>query len=308
MTNTNMNNGGIIMRFLPSTVKTATTALALLSIIGLAGCGANNANTAQPTTSPSSTSGSPSPSSTTTVNTQAQAYLYLTVAGGVLKKGSDGKFHDTFLPGNFTLQKGVPTQIEIANFDEGPHTITAPGLGINIQIPGHKADGIASITKVTVTATKSGTFDWNCTLPCDAKAGGWAMGQDGFMRGKISVLDDSKQYVDMTIAGGVLEKGSDGRYHDAFLPANITVNKGEPVVLTFSNFDEGPHTFTVPGLNLNVQIPGHKADGVASVTTVQFTPSTAGTYKWNCLLPCDAKAGGWAMSQPGFMEGVVTVQ
>ena len=118
---------------------------------------------------------------------KVKAYLYLTVVGSGLKLGSDGKTHDTYLPGDFTLEKGVPTEIVIANYDEGPHTLTSSTLGINISVKPRRAQGVAGITTAVVTANKTGVFDWTCNDPCDAKAGGWAMGQQGYMQGKITV-------------------------------------------------------------------------------------------------------------------------
>lgn len=115
-------------------------------------------------------------------------------------------------------------------------------------------------------------------------------------------------FMNLTITGSGVELGSDGKTHDAFLPGNFTFIKDKPVVLQVANYDEGPHTFTVPDLNVNFTIPGHKADNLASVTTFTFTPSKAGTFKWMCEYPCDGKANGWAMTQPGYMQGQVTIQ
>ena len=123
-------------------------------------------------------------------------------------------------------------------------------------------------------------------------------------------------------------KGSDGAYHDAFLPADFTVKPGQKVVVRFRNFDDMPHSFTspelaaggaipksdlamqpglvkmpAPGLGLDAIIPGgtDETPGTASVT---FTaPAKAGRYFWFCKLPCDP----WAMAHDGFMRGYVTV-
>lgn len=250
-------------------------------------------------------------SETTTPAANSQmpmAYVHLTVVGSGVEKGSDGKTHDAFLPGNFTLEKGVPTQIEIANYDEGPHTLTIPDLNIDIKVPGHVKDKVASVTKVVVTADKAGTFEWTCNVACDGKAKGWAMAQDGYMRGKVTVVDDNKLYDYMTIVGSGVKAGSDGKTHDTFLPGTMTFKQGKNYVLEIANYDEGPHTFTVPELNLNVQIPGHKETNVASVTKVEFTPDKAGTFEWTCNISCDGKANGWAMGQDDYMRGKVTIE
>jgi hypothetical protein len=304
------------MKGLKAIFSATSVAIALTAIIS--GCGTQQAtpssskpaNTTAVTTTatPSNTTATTSASPQSSDSQAPQAFMDLAITGSGLKLGSDGKTHDTFLPGNFTLEKGVPTQITIANFDEGPHTLTIPELNINIQIPGQKADHVASITKAVVTASKSGTFEWMCNQPCDSKANGWAMTQEGYMRGKVTVVDDNKQYEYITVVGSGVELGSDGKTHDAFLPGNFTFIKDKPVVLQVANYDEGPHTFTVPDLNVNFTIPGHKADNVASVTTFTFTPNKAGTFKWMCEYPCDGKANGWAMTQPSYMQGQVTIQ
>ena len=124
------------------------------------------------------------------------------------------------------------------------------------------------------------------------------------------------------------KKGSDGAYHDAFLPADFTVAPGQKVVVRFRNFDDMPHSFTSPklakggtipesdlamqpglttmpaaGLGVDAIIPGG-TDSAPGTATVTFTaPATAGKYFWFCKLPCDP----WAMAHDGFMRGFVKV-
>ena len=53
------------------------------------------------------------------------------------------------------------------------------------------------------------------------------------------------------------KKGSDGKWHDAFLPARFAVRTGQKVTVTIRNYDGAVHTFTSPRLALNVSIrPG----------------------------------------------------
>lgn len=114
--------------------------------------------------------------------------------GGSL--ASDGKTHDTIMPASFTVYVGQQVNLTVINYDEGPHTITSPTLGINFQFPGAKAAGVPSVTSFTFTATKAGSYLWYCALPCDKGQGGWAMTQGangspaqiGFMAGYITVL------------------------------------------------------------------------------------------------------------------------
>lgn len=97
--------------------------------------------------------------------------------------------------------------------------------------------------------------------------------------------------------------GSDGNWHDAFLPADFSVKPGSVVRVTVYNYDEGEHSFTSPELGTNVTIAAG-SEAKAAVTTFTFrAPQKAGRFEWFCALPCDP----WAMSHNGFMRGYVSV-
>jgi plastocyanin len=99
------------------------------------------------------------------------------------------------------------------------------------------------------------------------------------------------------------KKGPDGNWHDAFLPANFSVEAGDVVHVTVYNYDDMPHTFTAAGLGVNATIAAG-AEEKASKTTFTFhAPQKAGSYQWFCALPCDP----WAMTHDGYMKGRVTV-
>ena len=98
-------------------------------------------------------------------------------------------------------------------------------------------------------------------------------------------------------------KGADGKWHDAFLPASIVAKAGQRVTVTLSNYDDAPHTFTAPGLGVNVKVPGGSAGKPASVTFSFTAPKKPGVYEWFCAMPCDPAA----MGQDGYMRGHVTV-
>jgi plastocyanin len=108
-------------------------------------------------------------------------------------KGSDGLRHDTTLGASFTVAQGAKVTVTVYNYDEGPHTITAPKLGLNVAIPGAKDEenGIPSKTVFTFSAAKAGKFLWFCSLPCDKGQGYWDMQSPskkiGFMAGYITV-------------------------------------------------------------------------------------------------------------------------
>jgi plastocyanin len=108
-------------------------------------------------------------------------------------KGSDGLRHDTTLGANFSVPQGTKVTVTVYNYDEGPHTITAPKLGLNVTIPGAKDEenGVPSQKTFTFTASKAGEFSWWCSLPCDAGQKFWDMKnstkKNGFMAGLITV-------------------------------------------------------------------------------------------------------------------------
>lgn len=103
------------------------------------------------------------------------------------KLGPDGKLHDAYTPGNFTVNAGSPVEVTIYNFDGGTHTLTAADLGANFKVTGSKKDGDPSVNKFTFTPNKKGTFKWLCADKCDGENGQWAMTHDNYMTGSITV-------------------------------------------------------------------------------------------------------------------------
>ena len=100
-------------------------------------------------------------------------------------------------------------------------------------------------------------------------------------------------------------RGPDGKWHDAFLPADFTVRAGHKVTITFNNYDGGAHTFTSPAMSANAIIPGGGSLSAPRKVTFTFTaPTKPGKYAWYCAVPCDP----WAMAHDGFMRGYVTVK
>ena len=63
------------------------------------------------------------------------------------------------------------------------------------------------------------------------------------------------------------------------------------------------HTFTIPGLGINVPMEG------TSRTTFTVLETKAGSYSWHCFDPCGNGSSGWGgvMSDPGYMAGTLTV-
>ena len=97
--------------------------------------------------------------------------------------------------------------------------------------------------------------------------------------------------------------GSDGNWHDAFLPADFSVKAGATVRITVRNYDDMPHTFTSTELGVNENIPAGSEGKPGTIAFTIQAPQEAGSYEWFCALPCDP----WAMTHEGFMKGRVRV-
>lgn len=140
----------------------------------------------------------------------------------------------------------------------------------------------------------------------------------------------------------VIETGAiDHRNGPEFLPGSFHFPAHATVHMTVISFDDGPapapgytsikgvvgnavtlngkmvksievddiaHTFTVPGLGLNVPIPAAPA---GKYVTVSFTFHTGGkgSYTWQCYAQCGAGKSGWGypMTTNGMMRGSVTI-
>lgn len=101
--------------------------------------------------------------------------------------------------------------------------------------------------------------------------------------------------------------GPDGKWHDAFLPANFTVHAGDRVTVTVYNYDTGQHSFTSSSLSatalINQTIPAGSPTAPSKTTFTFTAPDQTGQYAWWCAVPCDP----WAMAHVGYMRGNVTV-
>ena len=64
------------------------------------------------------------------------------------------------------------------------------------------------------------------------------------------------------------------------------------------------HTFTVPGMNLNILVPSQ------SITEATFHTGSSGMFQWQCEIDCGTGTSGWsgAMTTPGWMMGQIVVQ
>ncbi len=133
-----------------------------------------------------------------------------------------------FVPSDLTVPKGSKVVLTIYSYDDGTapfadsnspytqvtggaetsngatitslpnaqiaHTFTVPGLGLNAVIPAgsnHSNPGEykPAVVTFTFTASKSGTFTWQCMAPCGSGSDGMggAMATDGYMKGTLTV-------------------------------------------------------------------------------------------------------------------------
>ncbi len=105
--------------------------------------------------------------------------------------------------------------------------------------------------------------------------------------------------ISFSVAGSI-KKGPDGKMHDAFSRTNFAVKVGKPTQMRIDNKDASSHSITAPGTGVSIIVePG--------VHTYTVIATTAGRYKWMCVIPCDSGANGWAMTHPGYMAGYLTV-
>jgi plastocyanin len=92
------------------------------------------------------------------------------------KPGPEGEKHDAFTVTEFAVHAGQPQQLKIDNTDTVPHSITAPGAGVNITI-------MPGVHTYTLDVKTPGRYLWFCTFVCDE----WAMEHPGYMSGYITV-------------------------------------------------------------------------------------------------------------------------
>lgn len=141
------------------------------------------------------------PADASALGIRAQTHVTVYVlpgSSGLGFAGPDKAHHDTMVPSSFVLRKGTRVTFTVVNLDDMKHSISAPGLGVNIIVNAgvdRKNGTIApSTTTYTFTPAKAGEFRWYCVFPCDMPLH-WAMtasydgpDRDGFMAGIIRVL------------------------------------------------------------------------------------------------------------------------
>lgn len=107
---------------------------------------------------------------------------------------------------------------------------------------------------------------------------------------------------------------------DAPLPAGSPFNKVTGVLggaaqvdgVAYSTLapDKVAHTFTLPGLGINVPIPGDAPAGHKDITvTFSFKTRGPASYTWQCMAPCGSAPDGFGgpMTMLGHMLGTMSV-
>jgi hypothetical protein len=90
--------------------------------------------------------------------------------------------------------------------------------------------------------------------------------------------------------------GPEGEKHDAFTVTEFSVRAGQPQELRIDNTDSVPHSITAPEAGVNIVVmPGNHIYTLLVKQT--------GRFLWFCTFRCDE----WAMEQPGYMSGYITV-
>lgn len=74
----------------------------------------------------------------------------------------------------------------------------------------------------------------------------------------------------------------------SFDPGEITLKKGEPVILVLKSADVG-HGLSIRELNVNVKVGAHKT------AEVQFTPEKTGDFVGHCSVFCGPGHGSMKM-------------
>jgi plastocyanin len=161
--------------------------------------------------------------------------------------------------------------------------ITARPGGRRLSLIGLGALGALALLAFALSACGSSS----------SSAGTTAQSSEGAENVKLVVKSDEQK----------AKKGPDGNWHDAFLPANLSVEAGDTVHVTVYNYDDMPHSFTSADLGVNEKIAAGSEEKPSKTTFTFTAPHKSGSYEWLCALPCDP----WAMNHIGYMRGRVTV-
>jgi len=113
--------------------------------------------------------------------------IYMFRKKSLLPGTPDGKFHDEAVPSTWAVRAGVWTEVTMINYDDGPHSLTIPQLGLDeIAQGGIKTTtpfagetqwetlnlAVPTVTTFVFRVPTAGLYAWYCKIPCDGGAAG----------------------------------------------------------------------------------------------------------------------------------------
>ncbi len=105
------------------------------------------------------------------------------VARPAARRGPDGQMHDVYTHTALKATVGQRVIVTVYNYDTARHSFVAPDLRLTHVMPGTTRAGVPTKTTFSFTATKAGTYQWLCAMPCDD----WSMAHASYMAGTITV-------------------------------------------------------------------------------------------------------------------------
>lgn len=113
--------------------------------------------------------------------------IYMFRKKSLLPGAPDGKFHDEMVPSTWAVRVGVWTEVTMINYDDGPHSLTIPQLGLDEIAQGAIKTttpfagetkwetlnlAVPVVTTFVFRVSKAGLYAWYCKIPCDGGVAG----------------------------------------------------------------------------------------------------------------------------------------
>ncbi len=112
--------------------------------------------------------------------------IYMFRKKSLLPGAPDGKFHDEMVPSTWAVRVGVWTEVTMINYDDGPHSLTVPQLGLDEIAQGAFKTApfsgethwetlnaaIPTVSTFVFRISKAGFYAWYCKIPCDGGVAG----------------------------------------------------------------------------------------------------------------------------------------
>ena len=113
--------------------------------------------------------------------------IYMFRKKSLLPGAPDGKFHDEMVPSTWAVRVGVWTEVTMINYDDGPHSLTVPQLGLDEIAQGALKTttpfagettwetlnlAVPVVSTFVFRISKAGLYAWYCKIPCDGGVAG----------------------------------------------------------------------------------------------------------------------------------------